>query len=152
MICVAEIFGCCQRVFQTQRVVALVAPVHPGCVSPSAVVSRPNFFVFNLLATQTLFVKQESVWLMNKQVYPDEPENSPNKLSLWCGNLPRQLSFNESLRAFLSISPLILLQLYTAAFDSLSKMSICIALTPTLCRLPELLWLHWGSLSHRRSI
>lgn len=76
-----------------QRAAVLVALVHPGFGSPPAAVSRPNLFVFNLLATQTLFVKQERVQLMNEQVYPDEPANSPNKLSLWCGNLPRQLSF-----------------------------------------------------------
>lgn len=74
MICVAEIFGRCQRAFQTQRTVALVAPVHPGFVCPSAIVSRPDFCVQPTGNTDTLFVKQERVRLMNKQVYPDEPE------------------------------------------------------------------------------
>lgn len=77
-----------------------MAPVHPGFVCPSAIVSRPDFCVQPTGNTDTLFVKQERVRLMNKQVYPDEPENSPNKLSLWCGKLPRQLSFNESFRVF----------------------------------------------------
>lgn len=87
----AEIVGFWRRAFRAQRAVALVAPVLPGVVSLSAIVSRPSLFVFNLLATQMLFVKQERIRLMNQQVYPDEP----NKLSLWWGNMHRQLRCKE---------------------------------------------------------
>lgn len=112
----AEIVGFWRRAFRAQRAVALVAPVLPGVVSLSATVSRPSLFVFNLLATQMLFVKQEKIRLMNQQVYPDEPEKSPNKLSLWWGNMHRQLRCKERFNCFcfFLVSALILLHLYTA--------------------------------------